>query len=188
MLEEWSIQKLKTEWPVIRRSWRAFSLALVAASLLVGLAVLRLSDYRYEKRIEAAEQQRDAANVSVGTLTKLLVGKGEGPTNARLQQEALNVVERLRDLLEDVEERQLEGLRVATAPVVPTFREKEIARFERRYRVSAKVLRDAMLQRLGEHARDDSASPKYDAPLGVAMLKTIAADLERLARMLPTPD
>src|SRR5213083_932894 len=98
MLEEWSIQKLKQEWPVIRRGWRAFSLALVAASILVGLAALRLSDYRYEKRIEAAEQQRDAANISVGTLTKLLAGKGEGPTNVRLQQEALNMVERLRDL------------------------------------------------------------------------------------------
>lgn len=97
-------------------------------------------------------------------------------------RDALDVVENLRDMIEDARERRGP---FSTFDRAAPFTPREFARYERRYRVRAQVLREFFLSKLPAAERRDAVQRAYDAPLSLEGLRLIADDLERLARKLP---
>ena len=167
---------LRTEWPLIRRAPWSFAIGAVAAA---ALASVPLSHY-YQRQLTTRDDRIVAAQWELKRFEERFRS-----SHARIKgtpRDALDLVETLRDMIENANERQ--GLFSAFGTDT-AFTPKEFARYERRYRVRAQVLREFFLSKLPPAERSDRVQRAYEGPLTLDALRLIADDLERLARKMP---
>lgn len=94
--------------------------------------------------------------------------------------DALNLATQIHQLLQRAAQRfHAQVISWLWSEFVP---HQEQLEFERRFRVSTKRVRDAILACLPVGERDEQAMGKYDAALTFGVIKAIAQDLERLGR------
>jgi hypothetical protein len=171
-----TLKTLRNEWPSIRRAPWSFAIGAVAAAVLASLLV---SQY-YHRQLAA----RDGRIVAAQSELKRFEERFKS-SHARIKgtpRDALDLVEILRDMIENATERQ--GLFSAFGTDTP-FTPKDFARYERRYRVRAQVLREFFLSKLPPAERSERVQRAYEGPLTLDALRLIADDLERLARKVP---
>jgi len=167
---------LRREWSTIRRAPWSVAITAVVAGALASAVV----SYYFERQLARREDQIVAVHAELTRVEERL--KGASAKVRGTARDALDVVENLRDIIQDARERQW-GLPAfdTRSPFTPT----EFARYERRYRVRAQVLREFFLSKLPASERNDAVQRAYDGPLTLEGLRLIADDLERLARKVP---
>lgn len=167
---------LRHEWPLIRRTPWSFAIGAVAAAALASL----LLSWYYQRQLATREDRIVAAQSELKRFEERFRS-----SSARLRgtpRDALDLVENLRDMIENATERQ--GLFSAFGKDTP-FTPKEFARYERRYRVRAQVLREFFLSKLPPAERSERVQRAYEGPLTLDGLRLIADDLDGLARKVP---
>lgn len=161
---------------MLRRAPWSFGIGAVA----IGALACLLISYYYQGQLEKRDDRIVAAKSELKRFEERF--RSSSGRIRLTPRDALDVVENLRDMIEDVSERQ-GGFAVFDQG--PPFTPKEFARYERRYRIRAQVLREFFLSKLPASERNDRVQRAYNGPLTLDGLRLIAEDLERLARKVP---
>ena len=161
---------------MLRRARWSVAVAAIVAAAVAGFVV---SSY-YRSQLAGRDDRIRSAQSELKRFEERF--KGGSPRIRGAPRDALDVVENLRDMIDDAHERR--GPFFAFDKAAP-FTPREFARYERRYRVRAQVLREFFLSKLPAAERHDGVQRAYDGPLSLDGLRLIADDLERLARKVP---
>lgn len=204
-------------WLAQLPGYQLFLLILITVILCLGLIALIVEIgfkihtwWQREQQINLTEQKQTEAANSVAKVHNTPPSPGKiinrkTRTNAELQQEALEKVQKIRDCLEQHNRDEhlqnstpmsLPGISQATKHLLWDQRDEErrqlnirfMANYKKQFLVDVILLRDELKRRL-PHTEEETdrfyIKELYENPVNPSGIETVMIDLERLAKSLP---
>jgi hypothetical protein len=178
---DWAWQQLQREWVVIRQVPLLFCLTWMLGLIVIWVLIDKL----YKTRLEARDDLLRGYQQKLG-LGPFKKGEYSKLKNLELRNKATELAQNIRAFTA-MAKSQLSGDPLKIWPYVAS-------QYSNDFKVASVLLRDEMLTRLAQSVRRayQQSDPKgmiafvYQNPVHIQGMETVAADLDKLVKMLPS--